>query len=55
MDMGWRHTLRGRAWALWGIGLLLSAAAAGWAHLDWRARVALPPDNFKASRILLSE
>ncbi len=37
--MGWRHTLRGRAWALWGIGLLLSAAAAGWAHLDWRARV----------------
>jgi PAS domain S-box-containing protein len=37
--MGWRHTLRGRAWALWGLGLLLSAAAAGWAHLDWRARV----------------
>src|SRR5690606_30884483 len=37
--MGWRHTLRGRAWALWGAGLLLSAAAAGGAHLDWRARV----------------
>ena len=37
--MGWRHSLRGRAWALWGVGLLLSAAAAGWAHLDWRARV----------------
>ncbi len=37
--MGWRHSLRGRAWALWGIGLVLSAAAAGWAHLDWRARV----------------
>jgi PAS domain S-box-containing protein len=39
LDMGWRHSLRGRAWALWGVGLLLSAAAAGWAHLDWRARV----------------
>ncbi|MBL0917161.1 MAG: PAS-domain containing protein [Hydrogenophaga sp.] len=39
MDKGWRHTPRGQAWAIWGLGLLLSVAAAGWAHLDWRARV----------------
>jgi PAS domain S-box-containing protein len=39
LNKGWRQTPRGRAWMAWGLGVLLSAVIAGWAHLDWRARV----------------
>jgi len=39
LNKRWRQTPRGRAWMAWGLGLLLSAALAGWANLDWRGRV----------------